>query len=242
MTEMPLRVRRHMENAADHLRDSWERSETARKVRNMTNRVSEGWEQLGVDRRVQDVRRKAWETMDRVDRDRQQHADLRRDRMTCSSGLRNLSQTQDWTRTMSESPSGRFRVVEQKRDRTPLLTKETVRWDIACTILLIAGILFLGWLLADVATIGISSRNIGNLNSKITLLERKNDDLNMKLSFSSGDVSVCTEAVKLNLISSGGAQTFVLTAPENANLTFATDRRPAQEDLPDGRLTSMRGD
>ena len=79
MMEMPLRVRRQIQNVADHLRDNWEESDASRKVQNVTSWVSDSWEQLGVGRRVHDVQRKAWETVDKVDRDRQQHADLRRD-------------------------------------------------------------------------------------------------------------------------------------------------------------------
>ena len=43
----------------------------------------------------------------------------------------------------------------------------------------------------------------------------------------SGDISVCTEAVKLNLVSSGGVRPISLTAPTGARMTLVeTNRTP----------------
>ena len=60
------------------------------------------------------------------------------------------------------------------------------------------------------------------LESKINAITERNDQMKSELEIKAGDVSVCTEAVKLNLISSRGVQTIQLTAPTEANLTMMT--------------------
>ena len=57
-----------------------------------------------------------------------------------------------------------------------------------------------------------------------------------------GSASVCTEAVKLNLISSSGAQTIRLTAPADARLVLSTAAQAAENADLEGRLTSNAGD
>ena len=49
----------------------------------------------------------------------------------------------------------------------------------------------------------------------------RNEQLQAELAYSAGDVSVCTEAVKHNLISGYGARTIVLTAPIQASAVTA---------------------
>ena len=145
---------------------------------------------------------------------RQQQADIRRSRMTCSATLPNYQQNQDWTGRMGMSPSGHFQVIEEQKPRQRIISSEGIRWNAALTALILIAILLLGVLVADLAGIGTGSRTIIKLNSKITALEERNGQLAEELALSTGSASVCTEAVKMDLISSNGARTIRLTAPE----------------------------
>ena len=153
--------------------------------------------------------------------ERQQVNSLHRQRMTCSGSLQ-FTNTQDWTGGMEMSPSGRFRVIEEAKPKQKFFSKEGVRWDaawiaIAALILLCAAIL-----LADLAGMGIGSRSISRLDIKIADQDKRNDVLKQELAASSGDVSVCTEAVKLNLISGYGARTIQLTVPQEMSMGAVT--------------------
>ena len=190
MMEMPLRrARRSLDTARDF---------AATPFHNLRNSWHEYW--------------------DRADQ-RQQHRDIRRERMTCSANV-NPGQTQDWTRTMGMSPSGRFQVVEDRNARQPILTRETIRWDAAMAVIIALIVILGGILFAEAGGIIISNRNISRLDEKITIVTGKNTELRQKLDVRSSDMSVCTEAVKLNLIAAGGAKTIALTAPGNANMTL----------------------
>lgn len=194
-------------------------------------------------RRLQDAA-VAWQESRDRDADRlQQHADLRRARMTCASSLRTPQKTQDWTQGMAMSPSGRFRVIEERNARIPVITREDIRWSTACAIIVITVVLLTAILLADAAGTGLSMRNISRLEIKIKAVSQKNERLRTEISANSGDISVCTEAVKLNLIASGGARTVSLSAPEGAMLTFA-DFTPetTSPGSTGGRLASILGD
>jgi len=172
-------------------------------------------------RRLQDAVNRVQDALDRKTEPRQQQADLRRARMSCSESLRSFPQTQDWTESMGVSPSGRFRVVEQPRSRETVFSREGIRWDVACAILIVLGVLLAVILLADLAGIGTSIRIIGKLNDKIAAVEARNEQITGLLDASSEDISVLTEAVKYNLVSAGGVRTIRLTAPRNANLTLS---------------------
>ena len=97
-------------------------------------------------------------------------------------------------------------------------------------------------LVVDVANIGTGSRTITKLNSSIRGLENDNERLQAEITLSTGSASVCTEAVRLNLISSNGARTIRLTAPVNARLTFSTAEKAAENADLEGRMTSNAGD
>ena len=173
---------------------------------------------------------------------RQQHADIHRARMTCSATLPNFQQAQDWTGGMSISSSGRFRVIEEKRQKKPLVSGEGIRWDAALTVLVVLGLVLAGILLADLAGIGTGSRAIGKLSDKIEAIENRNNLLREELELNTNNASVCTEAVKMDLISSNGARTIRLTAPGNATLTFSSAAKAAENADLEGRLTSYAGD
>ena len=192
-------------------------------------------------RKLQDAAANLREGFSRRADERQQVNSLHRQRMTCSDSLR-FTNTQDWTEGMEMSPSGRFRVVENSRERNPVVTRDSIRWDAAVAVIIILTVLVFGTILADVAGIGISSKNITRLNSKIENISQKNDALRTQLMTSSGDVSVCTEAVKLNLIASGGATTISLTAPVNATLQFSAAAETQTQEIPGDRLASIMGD
>ncbi len=169
--------------------------------------------QIRTGRRLYDAARQLQEGVARRTNERQQVNSLHRQRMTCSDSVQSYTNTQDWTNGMGISPSGRFRVIEESKPKQKLFSRDGIRWDAAWISLVAAIVLCTAVLLADVAGMGLGSRTIGRLNSKIADMHRRNDDLKKDLELSSGDVSVCTEAVKLNLISGNGAQTIVLTAP-----------------------------
>ena len=135
---------------------------------------------------------------------------------------RTFQHTQDWTEGMEMSPSGRFRVIEEAKPRQKLFSREGIRWDTAWIVILAAVVLMGAVLLADLAGMGIGSRTIARLNSKITEQGRQNATLKQELDVSAGDVSVCTEAVKLNLISGYGATTVQLTVPQEMSAGAVT--------------------
>lgn len=165
-------------------------------------------------RRVQDATRQIRETIARRTGERQQVNSLHRQRMTCSDSMRTFTNTQDWTNGMGISPSGRFQVIEEARPKRKAISRDGIRWDVAWIIVAAIVLLCGAILVADLAGISISSRTIGRLDSKIADMTKRNDLLKQELELSASDVSVCNEAVKLNLISGYGAQTITLTAPQ----------------------------
>ena len=171
---------------------------------------------------------------------RQQQADIHRSRMTCSASLPSFHQTQDWTGGMS--PSNRIPVIEETRPKRRLVSSEGIRWDAAITALVVIGVLLFVILAADLATIGAGGRTVAKLNDSIRDLEVRNERLQSDIDLTSGSVSVCTEAVKLNLISSNGARTIRLTAPSGAQLTLSTAEKAAENANLEGRMTSNAGD
>ena len=173
---------------------------------------------------------------------RQQHADIHRARMTCSASLPTFQQTQDWTGGMAVSSSGRFRVVEDKKRKQPLISSEGIQWNVALAVLAVLGLVFAGILLADLAGMGTESRTLSKLSEKIETIENRNKKLQEELIQNTSNASVCTEAVKLDLISSNGAKTIRLTAPGNATLTFSSAAKAAENADLEGRLTSYAGD
>ena len=171
---------------------------------------------------------------------RQQQADIHRSRMTCSASLPSFHQTQDWTGGLSAS--NRIPVIEETKPRQRLISSEGIRWSAAVTALIIVGVLLMAFLVVDVTNIGAGGRTITKLNSSIRDLETKNERLQAEIELQAGSSSVCTEAVKLNLISSNGAKTIRLTAPVNAQLTFSSAEKAAENADLEGRLTSNAGD
>jgi len=173
---------------------------------------------------------------------RQQHRDIHRSRMTCSASLPEFKQAQDWTGGMSISQSGRIQAIEETRPKRRLLSSEGIRWDAAIAALVLAGLVFLGILMADLAGIGSSSRTAGKLNTKITTLENRNSQLQAEIDLNAATANVCTEAVKLNLISSGGATTIRITAPLNSGMTLSSADKAAENADLEGRMISYAGD
>ena len=157
---------------------------------------------------------------------RQQQADIHRSRMTCAASLRSFSQTQDWTGGMTVS--GHKPVIAEAKPRKSLISADGIRWDAAIAALVVIGVLMGAFLLADLAGIGTTSRVITKLNSSIRDLEAKNERILAEIELNTGSASVCTEAVKLNLISSNGAQTIRLTAPTEARLVLSTAEQAAE--------------
>ena len=171
---------------------------------------------------------------------RQQQADIHRSRMTCSASLPAFHQTQDWTGGLTESK--RIPVIEETKPMQRLISSEGIRWDAAIAALVIIGVLLTVLLAADLAGIGSGGRVITKLNASVRELEAKNERIQAEIDLAAGSASVCTEAVKLNLISSTGARTIRLTAPVNAQLTVSTAEKAAENADLEGRLTSNAGD
>ena len=173
-------------------------------------------------KRIQDVQINIREKMARRTGERQQTASLHRQRMSCSDSVKSFTNTQDWTGGMGISPSGRFQVIEEAARKPRLGSGEGIRWDAAWIAIGLAIAICVVVLLADVAGMGLGSRSISKLESKIEDMNSRNETLRQELALSSGDVSVCTEAVKLNLISGYGATTITLTAPSELSAGAVT--------------------
>ena len=171
---------------------------------------------------------------------RQQQADIHRSRMTCSASLTPFSRTQDWAGGLTAS--GRMPVIEEVKPKKRLVSADGIRWDAALAALILIGVLLTGILVADLAGIGTGSRMIGKLNASIRDLENKNSRIQAEIELNTGSASVCTEAVKLNLISSNGAQTIRLTAPADARLMLSTAAHAAENADLEGKMTSHAGD
>ena len=172
--------------------------------------------------RIQDAAINWQEARYRRNESRQQQASLHRERMTCADTLRFDTQSQDWTGSMGISPSGRFQVIESATPKKSVFSNEGVRWDVAWIVIIAVAVLCVAILLANLAGIGLGDRTLNKLDRKITEMAGKNEKLQAELALRDNDISVCTEAVKLNLISANGAQTIRLFAPEEAKLTISS--------------------
>ena len=197
---------------------------------------------LGFRGRLQDGVINWQETRYRKSEERQQHADIRRSRMTCSADLPGIRQTQDWTGGMAMSPSGRFQVIEERKPKARIISGDGIRWNIALTILVLVGVILCVVLLADLAGMGNSGRMIAKLNSKIHTVESKNEDLKLELEMSTDSAAVCTGAVRMDPISSNGAQTVRLTAPQDATITLSSASAAAENADLEIRMMSYAGD
>lgn len=197
---------------------------------------------IGVRGRLQDGMINWQENRYRKSEERQQHADIRRARMTCSADLPGIRQTQDWTGGMVMSPSGRFQVIEERKPKVRLVSGDGIRWNAALTALILAGVILCIILLGDLAGMGSSGRMIAKLNQKILAVESKNEDLKAELEMSTDSATVCTEAVRMDLISSNGAQTIRLTAPQEARITLSSASAAAENADLEIRMMSYAGD
>ncbi len=150
-----------------------------------------------------------------------QGVSARRARMTERLNEERFPNTQDWAFKAGVSPSGRFQVVEEPGKRRRIISSEGIRWDAARAAIIALGAVMAVVLLVMLASIGKSSSVIHTLDEKISVVEAYNEELSGRVAAQTGDISVCTEAVRLNLISSGGARTIQLTAPEGASLVLS---------------------
>ena len=154
--------------------------------------------------------------------ERMQVNSLHRQRMTCSDSMQTFTNTQDWTGGLGISPSGRFRVIEETKPKRKIFSRDGIRWDAAWIILAAVTLIFI----AVVAGMGMGSRTISRLNLKIADMNEKNNLLKQEIARDSADVSVCMEAVELNLIAGSGAQTIRLTIPQDSG-AVTTELRSA---------------
>ena len=140
------------------------------------------------------------------------------------------------------SPSGRFQVIEERKPKVRMISGEGIRWSAALTILILVSVILCAILLADLAGMGNSGRMITKLNSKIHTVESRNEDLKLELEMSTDSATVCTEAVRMDLISSNGAQTIRLTAPQDARITLSSASAAEENADLETRMMSYAGD
>ncbi len=165
-----------------------------------------------------------------------------RKRMTVSDRAGELSfrHAQDWTGGLGISPSGRFQVIEHPGARQPVISRGGIRTSAARWLLGLLTAVLVVVLIGEMASLGSGQLAIQRLNTRIASVEEKNEGLRIQLAISGGDMSVCTEAVKLNLISSTGARTIELTAPHGARMTLVENEpdpgiRASAEGIGDGQ-------
>lgn len=137
---------------------------------------------------------------------------------------------------------GRKPVIEETKPRRGIFSSEGIRWDAALAALVLAGVLLMAILLADAAAIGSTGHTVSKLASSIEKLASENEWIQEQIAQSTDSASVCTEAVKLNLISSCGAMTIRLTAPVDAQLTLSSAAQAAENADLQVRMTSNAGD
>ena len=154
---------------------------------------------------------------------------LRRERMNLNERLEMpaFQNTQDWTGGMGVNPSGLFQVPREGIRKKKPFSREGIRSDWAHVLLLALVAVMCVALLVQVASIGAENLRIRKLEARIEKAQENGRALRTQLEQSSGDISVCTRAVELNLISSGGAPTIRLTAPSGATLMLV--ERPVAE-------------
>ena len=169
-------------------------------------------------RRLEDVAVNWHERSSRYDEIREQQTSLRRRRMTCSASLPAYTQSQDWTGSLGLRSGATLETLKEQKEKKKILSREGIRWDIAWVTIGLVIALMLVILVGDLSGIGKSMRNISKLSTRIGIVTEKNERLDAELSMSTDDLSVCMEAVKLNLIGSGGARTVRLTAPASATM------------------------
>ena len=197
---------------------------------------------IRVRSRLQDGMINWQETRYRKSEERQQHADIRRSRMTCSADLPEIRQSQDWTGSMSMSPSGRIQVIEERKPKVRVISGDGIRWNAALGVLIAVALVLSVFLLGDLAGMGNSGRMIAKMNTRIQTIESKNEDLKAELEMSTDSATVCTGAVRMDLISSNGAQTIRLTAPQEARITLSSASAAAENADLEIRMMSYAGD
>ena len=173
-----------------------------------------------------------------------QVSSLRRERLTVSDRLEmpSYQNTQDWTSGMGMSPSGRFQIVEGSGRRQRLVTREGIRNDAARVILWILLVLMSVTLLVRFASVGASAIQIQKLERRIAVAQEAGAKKKAELAASTGDISVCTKAVEMNLISSGGAPTIVLRVPDGATMTLVQTRGTSPTEEPGIRASLTNTD
>ena len=171
-------------------------------------------------------------------------ANPKRQRFTEADHLdsRAYQQTQDWTGGMGESPSGRFRVVEKGERKHSPVSREGIRKDWGRISLMILAALLMSILLLEMAGTGLSRISVRKLNTQIEAMEVRNEELRAALERSSADISVCTEAVKMNLVSSNGVRPIMLTAPEGARMVLTETRVETETTDIRASVTGAQGD
>ena len=155
---------------------------------------------------------------------RVQDVDIYRQRMRCSDSVRFDTNAQDWTKGMQMSPSGRFQVIEEAKPKKRILSAEGVRWDAAVIAIIAVIVICAGVLLSDLACMGTGTRRISRLENQVAGITEDNAEMLRQMQLNASDPKVCTEAVKLNLISSNAVQTIRLTVPADTNLTISAMR------------------
>jgi len=164
---------------------------------------------------------------------------LRRERMTGTDKLERMGfqNAQDWVKGVGLSPSGRYQVVEEPRKKQQVFGKTGLRSDWARLIIWILAAVMCLVLLVRMASAGALSLQIQKLETRIAAAQTTEARLKSELAYSGGDISVCTRAVELNLISSNGAPTIQLTAPEGATMNLVSPQESQTTQEPEIRAS-----
>ncbi len=165
---------------------------------------------------------------------------VRRERIHTGERLEmpSFQHTQDWAGSVGISPSGRFQVQAHPGKKQKPFSRAGVRTDWAGAILWVLVAAMCVALLVRFASVGAAGIRIHRLETRIAAAENRGNQLRSDLAVSGGDISVCTKAVELNLISSGGAPTIYLTAPERADMNLMTETEVQTTEEPELRASA----
>ena len=142
------------------------------------------------------------------------HPAMMRERISCAPGVRNAHRRQDWTERM-QSPENRgfYYPVTDSKAPQKIFSKEGIRWDVGISIIILIAAVAVTVLMIDVA--GLFGTDAGSYRTRMNGIMAKNDVMSQELQKIANDNNAYREAIKHDLVYSGGIKTISLTAPEN---------------------------
>lgn len=154
------------------------------------------------------------------------HPAMMRERFTCAPGVRIEHRRQDWTERMQNPENGGFYYpITDSRAPQKIFSKEGIRWDVGISIIVLVAVVAMTILLVDF--IGLVGSDADSYRTRMNGIMAKNDVMTQELQKISSDNNAYQEAIKHDLVYSGGIKTIYLTAPEN-DLTVLQGSRTVQ--------------